>query len=164
MIKLTSKQIAEFWHRSYATVDGLWFMKIEGRYGFDAALDIDNEVWKVLPKIQARMLKVMGKMEGGIDALYECLTTKLNMEGFTFKSKKAGRGFKITINECPWHNLMVKSGREKLSGKIGTLICNTEYSAWASEFGDDIRFELKDQICEGAQSCTLLFKSARRAP
>ncbi|GAF84732.1 unnamed protein product, partial [marine sediment metagenome] len=59
MIELSNRQIAEFWHRSYASVDGLWFMRVEERYGFDAALDIDNEVWKVLPKIQARMLKSM---------------------------------------------------------------------------------------------------------
>lgn len=159
MIELTPTQIAEFWHRSYTAVDGLWFMKIEEKNGFEAALDIDNEVWKVFPKIQARLLKTMGKLGNGIDALYECLITKLAIEGFKFEAKKFGNGFTIIIEECSWHNLMVKSGREKLSGKVGTLICNTEYSAWASEFGPDIKFELKDQICEGTPSCILQFKS-----
>ena len=161
MIQLTPEQIAEFWHRSYATVDGLWFIKVEGRCGFDMALDIDNEVWKVLPKIQARLLKSMGKAEGGIDGLLECLATKLNLEGFAFKAEKTGNGFKVIIAECPWHDLMVKSGREKLSGKVGTLICNTEYTAWAAEFGKDIRFELGEQICEGHQYCVLRFSSDR---
>jgi len=160
MIQLTSKQIAEYFHRSYTTVDGLWFMKVEGKYGFEAALDIDNEVWKVFPKMQARLLKSLGKTGDGIDALFACLTTKLTLEGFKFKAEKTGnRGdFKITINECPWHNLMIKSGRENLSGKVGTLVCNTEYSVWASEFGENIGFELKDQICQGSQSCILQFK------
>jgi len=160
MIQLTPKQIAEYFHRSYTTVDGLWFMKVEGKYGFEAALDIDNEVWKVFPKIQARLLKSLGKTGDGMDALFECLTTRLILEGFKFKAEKIGNkgGFKITINECPWHNLMIKSGREKLSGKVGTLVCNTEYSVWASEFGENIRFELKDQICQGSQSCILQFK------
>ena len=160
MIQLTPKQIAEYFHRSYTTVDGLWFMKIEGKYGFDAALDIDNEVWKVFPKIQARLLKSLGKTGDGIDALFECLTTRLALEGFKFKADKTDNrgGFKITINECPWHNLMIKSRRENLSGKVGTLICNTEYSIWASEFGENIKFELKDQICRGSQSCILQFK------
>jgi len=162
MIRLSNKQIAEYFHRSYTSVDGLWFMKVEGKYGFDAALDIDNEVWKVFPKIQARLLKSLGKTGDGIDALFECLTTKLTLEGFEFEAEKIGnRGdFKITMNECPWHNLMIKSGREKLSGRVGTLICNTENSVWASEFGENIKFELKDQICQGATSCVLQFKSA----
>lgn len=162
MIQLTPQQIAEYFQRSYTTVDGLWFMKIEEKYGFDAALDIDNEVWKVFPKIQARLLKSLGKTGDGIEALFECLTTRLTLEGFKFKAEKIGnRGsFKITMNECPWHNLMIKSGREKLSGRVGTLICNTENSVWASEFGENIKFELKDQICQGSQSCILQFKSS----
>jgi hypothetical protein len=162
MIQLTPEQIAEYFHRSYTTVDGLWFMKVEGKYGFEAALDIDNEVWKVFPKMQARLLKSLGQTGDGIEALFACLTTKLTLEGFKFKAEKTGnRGdFRISINECPWHNLMIKSGRENLSGELGTLICTTEYSVWASEFGPNIKFELKDQICQGSQSCILQFKSS----
>src|SRR4030042_4451976 len=161
MIELTKKQIAEYFHRSYSAVDGLWFMKIEEKYGFDVALDIDNEVWKVFPKIQARLLKSMGKLGDGIDALFEAITTKLNLEGFSLKSEKVDDGFKIVLNNCHWHNLMVKSKREALSGKVGTLICNTEYSVWASEFGENIKFELKHQICTGSNSCILKFASTK---
>jgi len=161
MIQLTPEQIAEYFHRSYTAVDGLWFMKVEGKYGFDVALDIDNEVWKVFAKMQARLLKSLGKTGDGMDALFECLTTKLTLEGFEFKAEKNdSRSFNITINECPWHNLMIKSGRGKLSGKVGTLVCNTEYSVWASEFGTNIRFELGQQICQGSKFCILQFKSS----
>ncbi len=161
MIRLSDKQIEEYFHRSYTTVDGLWFMKIEEKYGFDTALDIDNEVWKVMPKIQARFFKSLGKADDGIDGLFECLTTRLSLEGYKFKAEKTGSGgdFKLTVNVCPWHNLMIKSGREKLSSKIGGLICSTEYSVWATEFGPNIRFELKDQICQGSQYCIVRFYS-----
>jgi len=160
MIRLTPQQIAEYFHRSYTAVDGLWFSKVEEKYGFEAALGIDNEVWKVFPKMQARLLKSMAEMGSGLEALYECLTTKLAIEGFKFQDKKSGNGVTIIISECPWHNLMIKSGREKLSGKVGTMVCNTEYSVWASEFGENLGFELKDQICQGAPYCVLQFKSA----
>ena len=162
MVELSDRQIAEFWHRSYVSVDGLWFMKVEERYGFDAALDIDDEVWKVFPKIQARMLKSMLGVDKGIDALFKCLTTKLSLEGFTFRAERAGDGggFKIVVSKCPWHDAMLKSGREELSGEVGTLICNTENLAWASEFGEDITFELGNQICKGSASCILKFSSA----
>ena len=160
MPKLTEKQISEYFKRSYTAVDGLWFMKAEERYGFDTALDVDDDVWKVMPKIQARKLKSMGKITDGLDGLRECFTTKLSLDGFAFETEQSddGRSLKITLSECPWHNIMIKSGREHLSGKVGTRICTSEYQVWAAEFGDDIKFELGDQICEGFKCCTLLFK------
>ena len=159
MIQLSDKQIAEFCLRSYTAVDGLWFMKVEEKYGFDAALEIDNEVWKVLPKIQARMLKSMGKMEKGMAALCECFTTKLALDGCKFKVEKAENdsGFRVIMDRCPWYDLMVKSGRKDLSEKVGSRVCNTEYSAWAAEFDDSIRFELPEQICKGSEFCVLQF-------
>jgi len=159
MNELSDKQITAYFRRCYTAVDGLWFMKVEEKYGFDNTLEIDNEVWKVLPKIQARFIKSIRKLGEGLEALYECLSTKMSIEEFTFSSEKFqnASGFKIIINRCPWHDLMIKSGRETLSGKVGTLICTTEYSVWASEFGKNIKFQLKHQICDGAESCVLQF-------
>lgn len=159
MIQLSSSQIKEYLHRSYMALDGLWFLKVEEELGFDKALEIDNEVWKVLPKIQARMLKSFMKMESGLEALFHCYTAKLTLDGFKYKSEKKGSGFTIMIESCPWYNAMVKSGREKLGGKIGTRICNTEYTIWASEFDDDIKFEMQDQICTGSAFCVLKFQN-----
>jgi hypothetical protein len=161
MVELSDRQIAEYWHRSHRTVDGLWFMKIEEKYGFDVALDIDNEVWKVFPKIQARMIKSMGDLENGIGGLFEAVKTKLSLEGFEFEAEKMsdGSGFKIVVSECPWHNIMVTAGREELSGRVGTLICFSENSVWASEFGNDICFSFSDQICEGCETCVLKFSN-----
>ena len=156
MLELSDAQIAEFYHRSYSSVDGLWFMKLEEKYGFEAALEIDNEVWKVFPKIQARVLKSACKMGVGLEALGECLTAKLSLEGFSFKAEKAGEsGLRVVISRCPWHDLMIKSGRENLSVKVGSLICRTEYSVWAAEFGDNLLFRLPRQICDGAEACVL---------
>jgi hypothetical protein len=157
-MELGDRQLAEFFHRSYTAVDGLWFMKMEERYGFDAALDIDNEVWKVFPKIQARMLKGILKLTGGADALLECFTTKLIAEGFVFEvARQAAGGFGISISRCPWHDFMVKSGREALSGRIGARICDTEYSTWAAEFDEGLRFTSRSRICTGAERCVLEF-------
>ncbi|MFC1926859.1 DUF6125 family protein [Chloroflexota bacterium] len=158
-MELNDKQIAEFWHRSYTTVDGLWFMKVEEKYGFRTALEVDNEVWKVLPKIQARMLKSLAKAGDGIETLFECITTKLELEGFVFDAEKDedNTNFNVTVKRCPWHDLLVKSGRTELSGDVGSVICNTEYSVWASEFGDNICFDLQGQICKGSESCVLSF-------
>jgi hypothetical protein len=53
---------------------------------------------------------------------------------------------------------MIKSGREHLSEKISSLICKTENSVWASEFGD-IPFLLEKQMCKSAEGCVLQFGS-----
>jgi hypothetical protein len=157
MPELNDKQIADFFRRSYTAVDGLWFMKAEEKYGFDAALDLDDEVWKVFPKVQARMLKDMTRMKSGPEALRECFTAKLAIEGFQFDVENLKDGFRVRISHCPWHDAMVKSGRESLSGKVGARICGTEYSVWAAEFGQRIRFQRKSEICTGAERCVLEF-------
>ena len=160
MIELNDKQIADFFHRCYAAVDGLWCMKVEEKYGFDTALEIDNEVFKVMPKIQARKIKELTNTGDGIEALLQCLRTKLTLEGYSYKAEITGNdgSFRIIINECPWHNTMVRSGREQLSPKVGRRICSTEYSVWASEFGDNIRFEPVCRLCEGSESCIIQFR------
>jgi len=157
MIELNGEQIADFLHRSYTAVDGLWCMKVEEKYGFDVALDIDNEVWKVLPKIQARKMKELTGLGNGIDAFFECLTTKMTIERYSFKSEKLDENgsFRITTDECNWLDIMVQSGRQHLSASVGRKICDTELSVWASEFGDDIRVLHTCRICEGAATCVL---------
>ncbi len=161
MLQLTDKQIAEYLHRSYISVDGLWFMKIEEKFGFDKALEIDIAVWTVLPKIQARLLKPLVKTDNPVEALRECLTTRMSLEGFRFDTDKSdgNSGFALTISHCPWHDLLVKSGRENLAEKIGTTICNTVYSAWAEEFNSGLTFNLIQQTCQGAPFCIFQFRS-----
>ena len=64
-----------------------------------------------MSKIQARMTKSFLELENGSAALFEGLVTKLELDGFKFTAEKTENGFKVTIADCPWHNLMIKSGR-----------------------------------------------------
>lgn len=160
MTPLTDERAVEFFRRSYTAVDGLWFMKAEAQRGFDAALDLDAEVWAVMPKIQARMLKEMTGQREGLAALETCFTTKLRWEGFAFQSRldEANGLLEITIEECLWLKLMIKSGRADLAAKIGPRICAGEYAAWAAEFGDGITSDVPHNMCQGAAACLLRFK------
>jgi len=157
MTALDSEQIAEYFRRSYATADGLWFMKVEEKYGFDAALEIDDEVWKVLPKIQARLIKKFLDLKEGPAALLEGLKARLELEGFKFTAEKTANGFRILVTDCPWHNLMTKSGREHLAKKVGNKICSTEYQVWVSELAENMKFTLKSQKCGKSDCCILDF-------
>ena len=160
MLTLTDAQKAAFFQRSYTTVDGLWFIKLEELCGFEKALDIDTEVWKVLPKIQARFMKSILGHDAGIDALQECLTARLDIEGFEFETQlfSDGKGFELILRRCPWFDLMKKAAREHLAGKVGTRICSTEYAVWASEFGKSITFSMPEQLCANHPCCRFVFK------
>jgi hypothetical protein len=158
MGSLSDAQVAEYFNRSFRAVDGLWFMKVEEKFGFDVALRVDAEVWRVMPKIQARMIKSFLKLGEGEFALLDSLKAKLSLEGFKFSVEQGENGFRIRISDCPWHNLMVKSGREKFSAKVGETICNAEYSVWASEFDENMQFTLAAQKCNGSKHCLLTFK------
>ncbi len=160
---LTDRQIAEYFRRSYTAVDGLWFMKVEGKWGFEAALKADEEVWRVQPKIQARMLKAMMGLDNGIQGLRRAVLTRLAIEGFEFNVEDVQDGLRFKIERCPWHDLLLRSGRENLSERIGDLICGTENDIWASEFGD-ISFKRSRRICRGDEICILCFLENAKMP
>ena len=160
MLSLTPDQIADYLRKSYAAVDGLWFMKVEDAEGFDKALDIDEKVWLVMPKIQARKMKSFAGKDKGIDALQECFEAKLNLDGFEFTTIHQQTSFEIIILKCPWFDKLVQSKRTHLAGKIGNRICFAEYSGWAAEFGCTFRFSNEDKICTGCVNCGLKFENA----
>ena len=163
MKQLPDKDRAEYYHRCYKAVDGLWFVKTEDKYSFEDALDLDLEVWRVMPKIQARFIKKKLDKDSGLDDLIDCLSQKLLLDGFEFKTKKdrnKGKttGLELKISTCPWHDILLKSGRDHLSDRIGGVICSEEYKIWASEFGDSIRFSFGDtRLCKGDSCCILSF-------
>lgn len=158
-MKLTDKQIANYFHRCFTAVDGFWFVKVEEKLGFEGALEIDRTVWQVFPKIQIREIKEMLGLGKNTEALQAAFTTALELKGFSFRVKSQGTGFKVVITQCPWHNTMVKSGRQHLSARVGEVICPTEYSVWTGEFGDilNFSFESPQHICNGADTCVLCF-------
>ena len=166
MKRFTGKDREEYFHRSYKAVDGLWFVKAEEQFDFDTALSLDGEVWKVMPKIQARFLKKKLDVDKGLDGLFECFSRKLELDGFEFEVERSistnGRNsfIKFIISKCPWHEIMIGSNRTRLSDKIGGVICKTEYGVWASEFSPDIEFGFGEtRICRGAPCCILSFKT-----
>ena len=96
-MRLNEEQIKAYYHRSYTAVDGLWFMKVEDKYGFEKALEMDNAVWQIMPKIQARMLKSMLNCGENIDgyiigmARY-CNKRNIDMSQSIFLSHYAVKG------------------------------------------------------------------------
>jgi hypothetical protein len=158
-MRLSDKQIADYFHRCFTAVDGLWFMKVEDRLGFEDTLQVDRAVWEILPRIQAREMITMLGLKQDAESLKIAFPMALELKGFTYQVQSQGTGINIVVTRCPWHDVMVKSGRQHLSVKIGQTICPAEYSAWASEFGGVLKFSFKsyERICNGHDTCVLCF-------
>jgi hypothetical protein len=168
--RLTHDQIRGYLVRSYTAVDGLWFMKVEEQFGFDKALEIDQLVWEVMPKIQARQLQSFLGVDSGLDALQACYSEKLSLDGFKFQilsvppsqsqvelGTERDTSLVIHITFCPWYEKLVRSNRAHLAASIGKRICATEYSTWAHEFGCRFEFGKEGKLCEGGRVCVLKF-------
>ena len=162
---------AAYFRRSYSAVDGLWFVQVEEQFGFEAALDLDLAVWRVMPKIQARYLQNLTGQRADLAALALCLGQKLTWEDYSHSmalDEPTGL-LEVAISACPWHQLLARSGRTHLAPRIGPLICAAEYAIWAAEFSDVqvlLSASVDPGICQGCSPggvCTLSFRRERAA-
>jgi len=146
---------AEYFRRSYFSVDGLWFMMAEKMFSFDDALELDREVWSVLPKIQARKIKELLEIDGkGITNFEKALGARFEIEGYEHDFHAIDDNhISLTIHTCPWLEIIKKSGRENLASKIASVICPTELGVWAKEFGLNMKPNEGQRLCDGCDSC-----------
>ena len=69
LIQLLLMQIRNLWSE-----DGLYFLGIENRWGTDAAIEVDREVWAVMGKLEARRVTQALDLRGnGLPELFEAI-------------------------------------------------------------------------------------------
>lgn len=152
------KLFADYLRKCFVSVDGLWFMKIEEDADFEKALEIDIEVWKVLPKIEARTIKELLSLGRGIEALHTALDFKLGAELYTATLSPAHEaGFTLNVQECPWVKHIKKANRVHCIEKISASICPAEYGAFTAEFGKDITIDHQRGDCAKHGRCCFSF-------
>ena len=137
----------EYFKKSYFALDGLWFLMVEEDESFEHALELDIRVWKVMAKIQARTAKKLGK------EFSESLRLKWESEGYKYHFEK----YAVVIDQCPWWEIMKKSGREEVAGKVGEAICPIIYNEWAKEYDAPYTISFKTHMCKGDKNCSILF-------
>ncbi|HUV04190.1 MAG TPA: DUF6125 family protein [Armatimonadota bacterium] len=153
------KAIIEFLRRSYFAVDGLWFVCIEDEHSFEEAMRLDEQVWEILPKIQARNARELLKIGGGTLAdLALGLWLKFAAEGYDHRVvERTPDILRISIRECPWLKILDKAGRMSKAAEICDSICTRDFSTWAAQFSPGIKFSLESKLSEGAPACELVF-------
>ncbi|MGE5532486.1 MAG: DUF6125 family protein [Bacteroidota bacterium] len=158
MDEYTPDQIAQLLRRSYMAVDGLWFVMAEQRHGYEAALQLDEDVWKVMPKIQARKAREVLGVEGNEpDDLGRCLGLKLASEGTQYEVRIEGDQLEMRIVHCVWREVFERAQRLHISKDIARNICLNEGAGWAAEFDLHLNFDLDCSMCGGGDCCRFVF-------
>lgn len=153
--------LSEYFKRCFVAMDGLWFMMLEQTDSFDKALEVDKKVWEIMPKIQARKIKELFKIEdANEDDLVKALKFKLGAENFVSELQRKDSRIQITIKECPWLALLKKSKREHLAEKISDAICTIEYGIFAGEFVKGLDFAVISRRCSGNEVCIFVLKGS----
>ena len=151
--------LVDFLRRAYQAVDGLWFMMVEEASGFAQALELDRRVWEVLAKIQARKAwEVLGVRGNSAAELARCFGLKLAADGHECELAAEGGEVRVTIQQCPWLELLRRSRRGHLALRVAQEVCPTEGRVWAAEFGGEYEFEMPRMACGGAERCELRFR------
>jgi len=158
---MDQKIVSEYFKRSYFAVDGLWFIMIEEKCSFDTALEIDEGVWRVLPKIQARKVKELLCLKGiGLEDFLQAIKVKLEAEEYDHEivAQKSDH-VQIAIRRCPWYDILKNANREHLAPRIADAICSLEFRVWLKEFGENLSFRIGPRICTGDPICLLDFQA-----
>ncbi len=154
----SDRLLAEFLQRSYTAVDGLWCVKLEETQGFDAALELDRQVWEIMAKIQARKARELLGITGDSPAeLARCFGLKLRADGHDYDLSLDEETVRMSVRHCAWLEAMERSGREELAAHIGNIVCVAEGQMWAREFGGRYVFSLPRRRCCGDASCEFVF-------
>ena len=157
----SDEQIIALLRRSYMAVDGLWFVMAEQADGFRHALDLDEQVWRVMPKIQARKAReVLCVTDNSLEGLARCLGLKLACEGHAFEVLLEDDRLELLLTHCTWHDVFVKSERLHIAKDIARNICVNEGAGWAAEFAAEFEFDLEASHCAGGEHCSFIFRKA----
>lgn len=153
--------LIEYLRRSYTVVDGLWFMIVEQAHNFDHALDLDEQVWQIMPKLQARKAREVLDISGNsLEDLIACFTLKLQADGHQFHIERSDSEVRFIITRCKWRELLRKSGREHLEQRISNVIWPAELHGWCSEFDDQFNFEY-GEAASTTEQYRLIFRQRR---
>lgn len=98
--------------RNMWSVDGLYFLEIEKKYGTEIATDIDKNVWEIMGKIEARRIKNLFNFKNNdLNCLLKCLKLSgwtLDLEDKEFIAHKDR--VIIQNSKCRIQNTRLKKG------------------------------------------------------
>jgi hypothetical protein len=126
------------------TVDGLYYLGIEERFGTQAATDIDAKTWNVLGKIECRKLRETTGLKGDdmdtFEKLLKLTSWALDLEDKEFERK--GEDLILRNTKCRVQNTRISKGLTQFGCKVVRLGYLVEF---AKEFSP--KYSVKCKVC-----------------
>ena len=129
--QIPADTLIETCSRSLHTVDGLWFLAVEAKYGFDTASELNAEVWQRCSSIHAR--RILKNFNIKEDTPLQTLIKLIYADPLLF----VHRPEVVTLTdtrailrciECPTQAARIRDGRGVYPGEPG---CTIFYEAYA---------------------------------
>jgi hypothetical protein len=131
--------LLEQYARLMLTIDGLWFLGVEKSAGLDAAVKMDEEVWRQLGAIEARrMMRFIGlERVEDLDSLRRLVGLSPMWASFEHDVQLEGERCVLTVSACHPQIMRVKKG-------LGEFPCKSVglayFEGFAPVLSPDLRF------------------------
>jgi len=129
--RITKDKLLELCSKSINTMDGLWFLSMESKHGFDRALDMDMEVWRKMSIVHGkRLLKLFGiKKNKPLEAFMHLVQADPLKFAWTSEIEMPSDNKAVLRRlACPPQEGRIKSGKGLFPGH---KICLAMYNAYA---------------------------------
>ncbi len=161
MKKTTSKkndQLIQLIRSALTAIDGLWFLELENKVGFDEAFEIDVKVWKRYgPIIIKRIRKAFAITDSSLESFLQILEILCDIDGTQFKIEKKSPGEAVLrVLYCPWWENLKRSNRENLVRC--DIVDEVIFPEWAKAFNPQLEFLLTNSLPKGQDACEWLIK------
>jgi len=122
--KETLVEMINMWVKNYWSNQSYWMIFAERDFGFEAAGQLDMEVWEQLAQTQAGRLKTLLNLEDDVQALAIALkytAPQWAPAGFDWQFKEiTDKRLTMEVNKCPMGTYRDSKGLELLPCKLGS--------------------------------------------
>jgi hypothetical protein len=163
-LEIKPEQMQELRLGALTAIDGLWFMAVEKRYGFDTALELDLEVWKdyghVLLRRITRMLglTIDPTCPPELSTINFLMETICHVDGTQCEGMVCGDEIVFRVHHCSWWDNLSRSGRE--SHVPCEFVDNTIFRDWLIAIDPGVDFEITHSLPRGDDHCEWVIRRA----
>ncbi len=160
---LTHEEMERLRLGALTAVDGLWFLAVEEKLGFEIARELDLEVWKnyglVLLRRLSRMkgLKIDPADPPDMASLNDILETLCRVDGTECSWEVLDEKRSVfRVHRCSWWENLKKAGREK--AVPCEMIDNTIFAHWLEAVDPSIKLSITGSMPRGDDHCAWLLE------
>lgn len=134
-------ELCSIYAKNWLATDGLWFQGVEGKYGFDDALEIDEEMWRRFTVIEAKRIQAFLELgdRPGLPGLARALQFRLYAPLNVAETYMEGESLIYRVVTCRVQNARERKGMAYHTCKPVGLV---EYTLFAKTIDDRIATEV----------------------